>query len=33
MRVALHTRVRRDRIDDDYSPGGGSAVLPAVWQL
>jgi hypothetical protein len=39
MKIALHTRVRADRIDEyeraphDYSAAGGDAVLPVVWQL
>jgi hypothetical protein len=38
MRIALHTHVRTDRIDEsldihDYSADGAAAALPVVWAL
>jgi hypothetical protein len=35
MRIALRTRVRAGLLETthDYSPGGGDAALPVVWQL
>jgi hypothetical protein len=32
VRIALHTSVRADRIDD-YSASGADADLPVVWEL
>jgi hypothetical protein len=34
MRIALHTRVRADRVDEyERAHAAAPAVLPVVWQL